>query len=124
MEIQQDRYENMQPIPAPEPYTLPVTIRMSRSNSLGLFVLWLLIAVIPVSALVTSDPWVNPVNWVVNFLFVAGMGLLLLGPVILYEIRLTEGPLIENRLLDGLHHRKTRIVAAEDQLNFLQANLD
>jgi hypothetical protein len=33
-------------------------------------------------------------------------------------------PLIENRLPDGLLRHKTRIVAAEDQLNFLQANLD
>jgi hypothetical protein len=29
-DIQQNRYENMQPIPAPEPYTLLLTIRISR----------------------------------------------------------------------------------------------
>jgi hypothetical protein len=32
--------------------------------------------------------------------------------------------LVKNRLPNGLFRRKTRIVAAEDQLNFLQANLD
>jgi len=39
-------------------------------------------------------------------------------------LKFFEQGLIENRLRDGRLRRKARIIADEDQLNFLQANLD
>lgn len=77
-------------IPAPEPYTLPLTIRVSRRDFIGFFVFWLLIGALPLSTLVTTNPLVEPMTWIVGFLYAAGMGLLFLGIPISNEIRLTD----------------------------------
>jgi len=39
-------------------------------------------------------------------------------------LKFFKRPLIEKRLPDKVLHRKTRVVVAEDQLNFSQANPD
>jgi hypothetical protein len=81
----------MDTTPVPEPYTLPLTIRASRNEYIGFFVIWLLCGgAISLYTLVTTDPWVNLETWTCALVLFAGTGLLFLGPVITFKIRLEE----------------------------------
>ena len=89
MEIQQNRYENMQPTPAPEPYTLPLTMRIGRGSFIVFSVIFLpIIAALSHSAVFTDTPSTME-EWVIWFLMAAFFSLLYLG-IITQEMRLTE----------------------------------
>ena len=88
-EIQQNRYDSMQPLPAPEPYTLPLTIRIDRS----LFILLSVIFLPGIAGLFNfaafTDPPDNIAEWIFFILMLAFFSLIYLY-IITLEIRLTE----------------------------------
>jgi hypothetical protein len=90
MEIQQNRYESMQPIPAPEPYTLPLTLRMDGSVPINMSApLLLVLAVMTYIASAVANPPGSLAGWMPCFLITAG---LLLGCFffVMPAVRLTE----------------------------------
>jgi hypothetical protein len=76
----------MEPIPAPEPYTLPLTLRIDRSVPVNMSILSLTVILLFVSAI--TNPPGTLAGWMLCFLITAGL-LLVCFFFVLPAIRLT-----------------------------------
>ena len=81
---------------APEQYTLPLTLRITRNKFIADSVITLLIIAVPLYCLVTPGILDNPVIWILCFPFVALLGISYLGTV-------SQRILLTN---DGISYRK------------------
>ena len=89
-EIQQNRYDSMQPLPAPEPYTLPLTMRIDRGSFIVFSVIFLPgIAAALFFAAVTASPMTD-MSAPALFLLFAAVLLFIYLHAITYRIRLAE----------------------------------
>jgi hypothetical protein len=110
MEIQQNRYENMQPIPAPEPYTLPHTLRITYSTFIFWSLILLPILAYPLLYLVTTNILDDLAIWILCLLTAAFSLLMYLG-AITWEIRLTEDRISYREWFSSKEMEYSRITA-------------
>ncbi|OPX63189.1 MULTISPECIES: hypothetical protein [unclassified Methanoregula] len=99
----------MQPIPAPEPYTLPLTIRVPRSSFILFSVIFLLLIAL-LLFFATGIPLVTMEDWTPVFLIAAGMGLCYLF-FVMPAIRLTEDRISYRAWFEWSEMEYTRITS-------------
>jgi hypothetical protein len=98
--------------PAPEQYTLPRILRITRNKFIVNSVITLLIIAVPLYCLVTTNIRDKPVTWILFLLFVAVLGLSYLA-TISHVIRLTEDRISYRKWFFTNEMEYTRITAVQ-----------
>jgi hypothetical protein len=102
----------MVPIPVPEPYTFPVTLRVTRKIFIGNIAFGLLFVGIFLYGLITINPSVDPMTWIICLLAGVLLGVTSL-EIISREIRLTDDRIFYREWFYWREMEYTKITAVQ-----------